>query len=114
MRGRLPSPCYNTLRKAIRACILTSMPLLPWTHCGNEGAVVRNPVPVLFDRTPAAGDPSAPISALTVGAVGDGVTDNADALTIIFADAKSGAYYFPPGSYRLSCGHYFIAASAVS
>jgi hypothetical protein len=83
MRGRLPKPGHSTWRKAIVAFILALVLLLPRTHSSNEKAAIRNPAPVLFDRAPDG--PSAPLSAQTVGAVGDGITDNADVFTIIFA-----------------------------
>jgi len=43
-----------------------------------------------------------------------GVADNATAFAAIFADTNSSTIFLPPGTYRLSCGHYYTAASAIS
>ncbi len=49
-----------------------------------------------------------------LGANGNGSTSDAPALTAAFARTDSPTIYVPPGTYRIPCGNYFTAASAVS
>ena len=93
--------------------ILAVLPAAPRAQIAHEGAAIPE-APPAADPTRSTGDPSAPISALTINAVGDGVTDNADAFTAMFADTQPDTYYFPPGTYRLSCDHHYLAAAPIS
>ena len=69
----------------------------------------------LAGSSDVAPPPPNALSAVTqFGAEPGGIADNAAAFAAIFADTNSDAIYFPPGTYRLSCGHYYNAASAIS
>ena len=48
------------------------------------------------------------------GAHPDGATDNSSVFTMIFGDANGDTMFFPPGVYRLSCGHAYSASSSIS
>jgi hypothetical protein len=66
----------------------------------------------------ASGDAARPENALDAvaqfGADPGSVADNAAAFAAIFADTNSSKIFFPRGTYRLSCGHYYNAVSAIS
>lgn len=49
-----------------------------------------------------------------LGAIGDGRADDSAAFAAAFASSNSPKIIVPPGIYRIPCGNYFKAASAIS
>lgn len=80
---------------------------------GNNGVLATNAT-----GTPAITDQEDVLGYVNIksvmGAAGNGTADDAPAFTAAFARTDSPTIYLPPGTYRIPCGNYFTAASAVS
>jgi hypothetical protein len=58
--------------------------------------------------------PAATVNIMQFGADPSGVNDSSSAFTKVFALTNSPTLIIPPGTYRVACGNYFTASSAIS